>query len=86
MHVNSKNHRRLAHSLFIIAMVEESHVETHWQVQCVTPQSPLQGYDNHFTPQAQKLKVETTQTFVLLLENYQLPITNFLFKVVEQKF
>ena len=65
MHVNSENHRRSAHSLFIIVMVEQSHVETHWQVQHVTPQNPLQGHDGHFTPQAQRLKVEMIQTFVL---------------------
>ena len=65
MHVNSENHRRPAHSLFIIAMVEKSLVETHWQVQRVIPQNPLQGHDSHFTPQTQRLKVETTQTFVL---------------------
>ena len=29
---------------------------------CVELQNPLQGYDGHFTPQAQRLKVETTQT------------------------
>ena len=51
MHVNLENHRRPAHSLFIIVMVEKSHVETHWQVQHVTPQNPLQGHDDHFTPQ-----------------------------------
>ena len=33
MHVNSENHGRPAHSLLIIAMAEQSHVETHWQVQ-----------------------------------------------------
>ena len=35
----------------------------------VTPQNLLQGHDSHFTPQAQRLKVETTQTFVLKWEN-----------------
>ena len=34
-------------------------------VSIVTPQNPLQGYDGHFTPQAQMYKIETTQTFVL---------------------
>ena len=34
-------------------------------VSIVTPQNPLQGYDGHFTPQAQMHKIETTQTFVL---------------------
>ena len=33
MHVNLENHRRPAHNLLIIAMAEQSHVETHWQVQ-----------------------------------------------------
>ena len=29
------------------------------------PQNVLQGHNSHFTPQAQKFKVETIQTFVL---------------------
>ena len=39
MHVNSENHRRPAHSLLIIAMAEQSHVETHWQGQRLFPNS-----------------------------------------------
>ena len=31
----------------------------------IMPQNPLQGHDSHFTPQAKRLKVEKTQTFVL---------------------
>ena len=32
----------------------------------VMPQNPLQGHDDHFTPQAQRLKMETTQTLLVL--------------------
>ena len=35
------------------------------QAASVTPQNLLQGHDGHFIPQAQRLKVETTQTFIL---------------------
>ena len=31
----------------------------------VMPQNPLQGHDNHFTPQTRRLKVKTTQIFIL---------------------
>ena len=40
------------------------------------PQNPLQGYDSHFTLQAQRLKVETTQHSYCNCKftNYQIPV------------
>ena len=55
----------------------------HYFTRCfyhVTPQNLLQGHDSHFTPQAQRLKVETTQTSSC---NWKFPITKFLFRVVK---
>ena len=31
----------------------------------ITPQNLLQGHDDHFTPQTQRLKMEMIQTFAL---------------------
>ena len=61
--------------------------EGYWKRECVfltllvMPQNPLQGHDDHFTPQAQRLKVEMTNIRIV---TKNLPITKFLFRVVGQ--